>query len=141
MAAAELADGAANLDALIAESEGKPRDWNEANTRFHIIDRILRDCLGWPTEASQAISSSALRSMIGRSGRIDSSITGNPDSVCVVTRGTSGLRVTGSLMGECEVAIVHCIPRNCRPFYPEFGCENSEALWLHGRQMNVGYLR
>lgn len=49
IAAAELADGAANLDALIAESEGTPRDWNEANTRFHIIDRILRDCLGWPS--------------------------------------------------------------------------------------------
>ena len=23
-------------------------DWNEADTRFRIIDRIIRDCLGWP---------------------------------------------------------------------------------------------
>jgi predicted type IV restriction endonuclease len=29
----------------------KTLDLNEADTRFHIIDRILRDVLGWPTNS------------------------------------------------------------------------------------------
>jgi hypothetical protein len=33
---------------MIRELGEAPVDWNEANTRFHIIDRILIECLGWP---------------------------------------------------------------------------------------------
>lgn len=40
-------DGHKNLKKLIQEFEGKDVDWNEANTRFHLIDRILTECLGW----------------------------------------------------------------------------------------------
>ncbi len=45
--AAELSEGAANLDLLIAEIDSSHHDWNEAETRFRIIDRLLLDCLGW----------------------------------------------------------------------------------------------
>ena len=33
---------------LLKEIEASKLDWNEAETRFHIIDRIIKDCLGWP---------------------------------------------------------------------------------------------
>jgi hypothetical protein len=42
----ELADGIELLDLVIADVATKPHDWNEANTRFHIIDKVIR-CLGW----------------------------------------------------------------------------------------------
>lgn len=42
----ELADGAEQLDELISTVEATDHDWNEANTRFHILDRVIR-CLGW----------------------------------------------------------------------------------------------
>jgi predicted type IV restriction endonuclease len=29
-----------------------PVEWNEADTRFHIIDRILVEALGWPIDPS-----------------------------------------------------------------------------------------
>ncbi len=42
----ELADGAEQLDVLISTVEATDHDWNEANTRFHILDNVIR-CLGW----------------------------------------------------------------------------------------------
>ena len=36
------------LDRLINELTSQEPDWNEADTRFHIIDRIIVECLGWP---------------------------------------------------------------------------------------------
>lgn len=45
--ATELSEGAANLDLLIAEIGNGPHDWNEAETRFRIIDRLLIECFGW----------------------------------------------------------------------------------------------
>jgi hypothetical protein len=41
-------DGQRNLLNIIKEIGHEYIDWNEANTRFHIIDRILVECLGWP---------------------------------------------------------------------------------------------
>jgi len=35
---------------MLKELGSKVVDWNEANTRFHIIDRLLIECLGWPKE-------------------------------------------------------------------------------------------
>lgn len=37
------------LTAWLAEHPEEAR--NEASTRFHLVDRILRECLGWPPEA------------------------------------------------------------------------------------------
>jgi GTPase SAR1 family protein len=45
-----IASGAKALDALIAHIETNNLDWNEAETRFQIIDRFFKDCLGWPIE-------------------------------------------------------------------------------------------
>jgi hypothetical protein len=44
-----LEEGHKNLQQIIRELGDVPIDWNEANTRFHIIDRLLTECLGWPT--------------------------------------------------------------------------------------------
>lgn len=41
-----LAEGKSNLLSII-QSENKDSDMNEAQTRFHKIDRVLFDCLGW----------------------------------------------------------------------------------------------
>ena len=43
-----LEDGQRNLQKIIKEIGDKHVDWNEANTRFHLIDRLLIECLGWP---------------------------------------------------------------------------------------------
>jgi hypothetical protein len=43
-----LEEGHRNLTTIIKEIGDKHVDWNEANTRFHIIDRLLVECLGWP---------------------------------------------------------------------------------------------
>lgn len=44
-----LAQGKENLRRLIDSlSEGSDR--NESQTRFHIIDIVLKDCLGWEGE-------------------------------------------------------------------------------------------
>src|SRR5271166_6514828 len=45
-----LSDGQKNLALILKELGDKPIDWNEANTRFHIIDRLLIECLGWPKD-------------------------------------------------------------------------------------------
>lgn len=42
----ELAEGAEALDLLISAVDATQHDWNEATTRFHIIDKVIR-CLGW----------------------------------------------------------------------------------------------
>jgi GTPase SAR1 family protein len=33
-----------------SELASNPVDWNEADTRFHVIDRLLVECLGWPKD-------------------------------------------------------------------------------------------
>jgi hypothetical protein len=43
-----LEEGHKNLRQIIKEIGKGPIDWNEANTRFHIIDRILVECLAAP---------------------------------------------------------------------------------------------
>ncbi|MBP2461425.1 MULTISPECIES: hypothetical protein [unclassified Rhizobium] len=53
LAAEELSDGQANLDKLIAELGTALPDWNEAETRFQIIDRLIVECFGWPSDPSQ----------------------------------------------------------------------------------------
>lgn len=45
-----LEEGHRNLRQIIKEIGGTHVNWNEANTRFHIIDRILIECLGWPKQ-------------------------------------------------------------------------------------------
>jgi predicted type IV restriction endonuclease len=44
----ELAEGHTNLGALLIEIAATEHDWNEANARFQIIDRLLETCFGWP---------------------------------------------------------------------------------------------
>lgn len=45
-----LDEGYRNLQKILKEVGDRPPDWNEADTRFHIIDRILTECLGWSKE-------------------------------------------------------------------------------------------
>lgn len=45
-----IAEGQKALAELIDEINQNGLDWNEAETRFHIIDRIIVNCLGWPRE-------------------------------------------------------------------------------------------
>lgn len=48
--ALELADGANALEILISDIESSHHDWNEAETRFRIIDRLIIECFGWSPE-------------------------------------------------------------------------------------------
>lgn len=45
-----LSEGKKALLALIDEIKANNLDWNEAETRFQIIDRLIIECLGWPRE-------------------------------------------------------------------------------------------
>jgi hypothetical protein len=45
----ELDAGKSALTAIIEANQSAP-DWNEADTRLQIIDRLLLECLGWPRE-------------------------------------------------------------------------------------------
>ena len=45
-----IAEGIIAVKALISDIEKENLDWNEADTRFQIIDRVIVDCLGWPRE-------------------------------------------------------------------------------------------
>lgn len=45
-----LAQGQRALDLLLDEITSQNLDWNEAETRFQIIDRLLIECLGWPRD-------------------------------------------------------------------------------------------
>ena len=45
-----IADGQEALKRLVKDITESSLDWNEAETRFQIIDRIIVDCLGWPRE-------------------------------------------------------------------------------------------
>ena len=47
-ASVTLEQGRTALRSLAKEIEHKQVDWNEANTRFHFIDELLINCLGWP---------------------------------------------------------------------------------------------
>ena len=40
-------EGQKNFRRILSELGEQTPDWNEANTRFHIIDRLLIECLGW----------------------------------------------------------------------------------------------
>lgn len=45
-----IAEGKAVLARLLADVNEGALDWNEAETRFQIIDRLLVECLGWPRD-------------------------------------------------------------------------------------------
>ena len=44
-------EGKNALKALLKEFQEKTFNWNEAETRFQFIDRLLTNCLGWPRTA------------------------------------------------------------------------------------------
>ncbi len=46
-----ITDGQKALKHLINDIDKSKLDWNEAETRFQIIDRIIVECLGWPRES------------------------------------------------------------------------------------------
>lgn len=46
-----LEEGRRNIRDIISEYSGSLPNWNEADTRFHFIDRLLVECLGWPRAA------------------------------------------------------------------------------------------
>ena len=46
-----IAEGKEALERLINDIRTNNLDWNEAETRFQIIDRIIVECLGWPRES------------------------------------------------------------------------------------------
>ncbi len=48
-----LDEGRQNLARLLKGASEEHRDWNEAETRFHLIDRILVECLGWPKDPAR----------------------------------------------------------------------------------------
>lgn len=43
-----LEEGEKNLKELCGKFKAIKEEWNEADTRFHFIDELLRKCLGWP---------------------------------------------------------------------------------------------
>lgn len=43
-------NGEKNIDELLNWYKENEQNRNEAQTRFHIIDRLFKDCLGWETE-------------------------------------------------------------------------------------------
>jgi predicted type IV restriction endonuclease len=45
-----IADGQIALARLVKDVAEHRLDWNEAETRFQIIDRLIVECLGWPRE-------------------------------------------------------------------------------------------
>ncbi len=45
--AIDLADGTAALVQLLSDLRSRPIDFNEADTRHRILDRIIHECLGW----------------------------------------------------------------------------------------------
>lgn len=49
-ATTSLTDGLQSFRSLKASLEATAVNWNEADTRFQIIDRILTECLGWPKD-------------------------------------------------------------------------------------------
>ena len=46
-----IAEGKVALERLLKDIGESKSDWNESETRFQIIDRIIIDCLGWPRES------------------------------------------------------------------------------------------
>ena len=46
-----IAEGSEALVRLLKDIAESELDWNEAETRFQIIDRIIVECLGWPRES------------------------------------------------------------------------------------------
>ena len=46
-----LDEGQKAFERLIKENRDNVVDWNEAETRFHFINRLLVECLGWPRSA------------------------------------------------------------------------------------------
>ena len=43
-----IAEGSEAVARLLKDIAASELDWNEAETRFQIIDRIIVDCFGWP---------------------------------------------------------------------------------------------
>ncbi len=46
-----LEEGLKNLRHMVGDLGGTLPSWNEADTRFHFIDRLLTECFGWPRSA------------------------------------------------------------------------------------------
>jgi hypothetical protein len=46
-----IASGKEAVKTIRREIDARRLDLNEADTRFHLIDRILIECLGWPKSA------------------------------------------------------------------------------------------
>jgi predicted type IV restriction endonuclease len=64
-AAFEMTDGLERLKKIIAERPSNSAEWNEAQNRFHFVDRLLTECLGW-TRPEMNVETTD-----GISGRID----------------------------------------------------------------------
>lgn len=42
-----------NKEVLAAISEGRVKNYNEAQTRFHILDRVIFELLGWSKDETE----------------------------------------------------------------------------------------
>jgi hypothetical protein len=47
----EMTEGLTMLTKIVAEFPPESPHWNEAQNRFHFVDRLLRECLGWTSPA------------------------------------------------------------------------------------------
>lgn len=70
-----LSQGQKNLQGILKELGNRAVDWNEANTRLHIIDRLLVECLGWPKEPDK------FRVEVHTDGEYQDYVLGSPEMV------------------------------------------------------------
>ena len=70
-----LDEGHRSLKSIMAELRRVPVDWNEANTRLHVIDRIITECLGWPK------SPQGFRVEVHQDGEFQDYVLGQPELV------------------------------------------------------------
>ncbi|MBL4647319.1 MAG: hypothetical protein JKY99_12785, partial [Rhizobiales bacterium] len=43
----EMTQGLAALKAILEAQPANSSEWSEASNRFHFVDRLLKECLGW----------------------------------------------------------------------------------------------
>ena len=70
-----LSEGQRNLRSVIQEIGSQATDWNEANTRFHIVDRLLIECLGWSKKPDR------FRVEVHQDGEFQDYVLGSPEVV------------------------------------------------------------
>jgi predicted type IV restriction endonuclease len=70
-----LEEGQRNLQQIIKGIGKTPVNWNEANTRFHIIDRVLIECLGWLK------TSESFKVEVHTDGEFRDYVLGSPESI------------------------------------------------------------